>query len=88
MQPTQETSKTQAPGEVGLYYSPTSDTYIGCIDPAQADAVKERGYSMVKAGHEAAMWTEAQIEKARAKQAAVKTEEPNGDVEPPKTEEV
>lgn len=80
MQPREEFTPGKAASKVGLYHNPVLDKYIGCVDPAQADAVKNHGYNLVKEGIKAANWTEVQIaaavEKAKAKNAESDSTEP------------
>lgn len=61
-----ETSNASNP--IGLYKDPASGKYIGAIHEAQADAMIQQGYRLVKEGYDAAMLTEKEI---LAKVAAV-----------------
>lgn len=67
-----ETSTAENP--IGLYKDPASGKYIGAIHPAQADAMIQQGYTLIKAGSEAAMYSEKQIAEILAKQAEAPAE--------------
>ncbi|MEI7632138.1 MAG: hypothetical protein WCJ60_02345 [bacterium] len=54
---------TTVDNPVGLYYDKESKTYIGCIDPIQADAVVRLGYVLVKEGREASITTQVEMDK-------------------------
>ena len=58
---------------IGLYKDPQSGQYIGVINEIQADAVVQQGYRLVKEGHEAAVLTQAEIDKLDKPEADTKT---------------
>lgn len=59
-------TKSKATNPIGLYHDKSTDTYIGCLDEIQADAVVQHNYVLVKEGREAAMTAEADMAKVGA----------------------
>lgn len=62
------TEKSGAPfNAVGLYRNESNGLYIGCLEPAAADAVIRQGYALFREGSDAARMGEAEIEAAFGK---------------------